>query len=1681
MCLQSGHSSSSPVDSPTLLLTYRDDAGRPSALRRLVSDSAFDGVVSTEWLPILGVEIVTLNHTANVEAVIAKLSQHSNVEHVQPSRPFQSHIIAAPLPTLSRRRLEEREEGRRRGGGQREAMDRLQERRHRHGRGADGVDGGGGGGVYGAVNDPNVTVFDGWWLERLRMEEAWGYSKSLVGETVDLGNDTDSDPILVAVVDTGVNYRHPDLSGMMWNNPKEIPDNGIDDDENGYVDDIYGYDFFNGRSDPLTHNAHGTHIAGLIAAKANNSIGIAGVCGFCRRVKLVAVKVFDDRGYGKGDKLAKGWEYIAKMGVRLSTASFGWRGAGPFDNKLLRKMVQRLGDRGHLIVTSAGNENLENESMDSDGRITSNDFPCAWELPNILCVAATTPSDELVGFSNIGKRSTDIAAPGHELLSTAYDNAYMWISGTSMAAPVAAGAAALLMDTMPHLNAKQVKDALTRSADYAPSLLGKVLTNGRLNAYRALKHAYENDECRIISMSGWPFRLHALDRPFTRTPTGTYTANLTLAAAATAAARKSGNMRGGNSRGDAADSGGGDGGSVVLELAMDADSGLWSISGHPDVVVLATAVPKVPGGDPVGVENVPDLSSNASSPSRWRPRDKSNTDAAKKKREQPGAATRPTPGKWRFTAAPLTPKAQQEQPPEGEDMEITVSCGLSPTCSFEDGWCGWHEQGEGEGEGGGAWRRVWGFASGGDKARNDNEPKMRVMKMPNVDHTMGTAQGVYASIQMPLDDSQPPSFLPLVSPPLTHSPLCIHMVVSSGLGRMADSYTTVPSLSVSLMKGDANGTALWSGVVLEGAMGGWKEVMVNVDVEKGEEGGPYWLQLEAFVHKGAAVGKDGSGIKSSTSLPAWVAIDDVQASLSACRPPSLLSLTPSPPYLDHASPYWTLSGGGSNATFYTNGRGELVWRDGRWEVRQRGDDGLSPVIRGIVESLTGSTDMPALNSSRAATLARSRPSPRALVLPPVVSPWTLLATQRANESTAEVFVTPAFPDHEQQQESISCDFESGLCGYVQDGGDDMEWSIGTKGVGSQLAGPTGDASLAEVWGRFAFVETSLMWPAKGGSRARLISPTHKPNSHRHANQDGCLEFRYHAKGATVGDLHVYLINATQSHLPPPAWSFRERDGRLADHWKTARVAVALDDSFRVVFEAVMAEGWLGDVGIDDVNLSEEPCPVSIECSFEGSLCGFTNTPTDTDRGAWSLGPRYRTLEDSHAIIPLNDHTSRPLTSPLSPMSPTSTRGEYLFTWVEEKAAHKDKKQKNTTRVVVSSPVLIPDGRGGGVDGDGVEYCVEFWYWIRGGGGLRVEKNEGGVMSGLWEVEGVDQGDTWQVARTRMAAFEPFSIVWMAIKRPEQSKNDIAVAIDDVTITPVASDAPSPCTPCPFLAVSGFPAPFRSLNGMWHASEPHALWPSFSRAIPKAVNDTLSEDEHHEGDGKWSDEASIHLEESGKERGPLLPPLEELLANLESVAMYYSDTRQQWVVEGDRRVYASVKTVSNTPPSAVWTLHWLQTDTIDDSPSQEAVLKELGRNDDPSPPHPPPRAYTQEAHTERGSGRAPVSIWCSSVNHCPLIGNGGPLSPLPPLPSHNHNLSSAYTSCPECVTEAGGGTRLCRCDAGQSYHVDDGMCVDWEVGGDKVDMYVEGGGERAHALGGANESVGGPPDGLGDVR
>lgn len=313
---------------------------------------------------------------------------------------------------------------------------------------------------WGMKNDgKNGTIFSsGMAGEDINVLRAWSITKG-------------SKNVKIAVIDTGVDYTHPDLKDQMDVNTAELNGKaGVDDDKNGYIDDIYGYDFANKDGDPQDGHGHGTHCAGVIGA-SHNSIGVAGVMA---DVKIVGIKFLTDAGSGETIDAIAAIDYAIKRGVQVMSNSWG----GGEKEQSLEDAIKSAEAAGITFVAAAGNESADNDSTAS--------YPANYEVSNVISVGSFTSAGGKSSFSNYGLKSVHVTAPGSAILSTYKKGGYTSMSGTSMATPHVAGVVGLLLSQEPGLTPAQIRERLVKTSVKTSKLSSASLSGGRVDAYKAL-------------------------------------------------------------------------------------------------------------------------------------------------------------------------------------------------------------------------------------------------------------------------------------------------------------------------------------------------------------------------------------------------------------------------------------------------------------------------------------------------------------------------------------------------------------------------------------------------------------------------------------------------------------------------------------------------------------------------------------------------------------------------------------------------------------------------------------------------------------------------------------------------------------------------------------------------------------------------------------------------------------------------------------------------------------------------------------------------------------------------------------------------------------------------------------------------------------------------------------------
>lgn len=312
------------------------------------------------------------------------------------------------------------------------------------------------------TNDPFIQDGSFWGTARVRAPQAWPVNRGAGA--------------VVAVVDSGITLSNADLFPNVWMNANEIADNGLDDDLNGFVDDVYGADWVDRDGNPNDEAGHGTHVAGTIAAVADNGVGGAGVAP---GAKVMPLRFLDRNGAGNVGDAISAIEYAVTNGADVVNASWG----GTAYSAPLEAAIRRAGEAGVVVVAAAGNDGNSNDAAAT--------YPAAMNIPNLISVAATDRNDRLAHFSNYGRNTTHVAAPGAEILSTLGDG-FGYYSGTSMAAPHVAGIVALLRSRDQSVSAEAVVNGITIGARKNPNLTYRVKSSGVadiVGAYRALGYS----------------------------------------------------------------------------------------------------------------------------------------------------------------------------------------------------------------------------------------------------------------------------------------------------------------------------------------------------------------------------------------------------------------------------------------------------------------------------------------------------------------------------------------------------------------------------------------------------------------------------------------------------------------------------------------------------------------------------------------------------------------------------------------------------------------------------------------------------------------------------------------------------------------------------------------------------------------------------------------------------------------------------------------------------------------------------------------------------------------------------------------------------------------------------------------------------------------------------------------
>lgn len=297
-----------------------------------------------------------------------------------------------------------------------------------------------------------------WYLQTTGIEKAW---------EITLG----SPEVVIAVVDSGIDYTYADIYNAIWVNPNEVQDNKVDDDKNGYVDDLIGWNFVDKRALPYDDNGHGTFIAGIIGAEHNNSLGGKGVCPNC---KIMSLRFLDADGMGDDEDSYKSVRYAIDNGAKVINLSF----AGEGYDSTMAKLIDRGAKKGILFVVAAGN--------DSDSNDVESTYPANFNKENLITVGASDKNGGWWWKSNYSPSKVHVAIPGHEIWGPWNDKKWYKGSGTSFAAPIVSAVAGLMFTVNPNLTPAQVKDILIKTSNKAKGFETKVLSGGIVDAEKAV-------------------------------------------------------------------------------------------------------------------------------------------------------------------------------------------------------------------------------------------------------------------------------------------------------------------------------------------------------------------------------------------------------------------------------------------------------------------------------------------------------------------------------------------------------------------------------------------------------------------------------------------------------------------------------------------------------------------------------------------------------------------------------------------------------------------------------------------------------------------------------------------------------------------------------------------------------------------------------------------------------------------------------------------------------------------------------------------------------------------------------------------------------------------------------------------------------------------------------------------
>lgn len=328
------------------------------------------------------------------------------------------------------------------------------------------------------------------------IKQAWGLKKSDAARAWKVTHGSKN--VIVAVIDTGIDIKHEDLSENLWKNPGETgldkngrdkASNGIDDDKNGYVDDVYGWNFVSSTNDLTDNHGHGTHIAGIIGAQAGNQKGISGISP---EVSLMIIKYYDPKVTNTDNlkNTINSINYAIKMGAQI----INYSGGGTDYSQEEFDAVKRAEKNGILFVAAAGNERSNSDQFHY--------YPADYKLTNIISVTALDPSKEVLSTSNFGIETVDIAAPGQNIISTLPGNSYGFMTGTSQATAFVTGAAVLVKANKPDFKFDDIKKYILSTGDASTTLAQKTRTSRSLNLFKALTILDQGMSANGVVVSG---------------------------------------------------------------------------------------------------------------------------------------------------------------------------------------------------------------------------------------------------------------------------------------------------------------------------------------------------------------------------------------------------------------------------------------------------------------------------------------------------------------------------------------------------------------------------------------------------------------------------------------------------------------------------------------------------------------------------------------------------------------------------------------------------------------------------------------------------------------------------------------------------------------------------------------------------------------------------------------------------------------------------------------------------------------------------------------------------------------------------------------------------------------------------------------------------------------------------